>query len=759
MAGTGRIGLVVLVMLAGAHASGEHDGVQVSVGYSGLVVSQQCAALRVVLPPGKGTATIGRMPSLPPGRHSPPPVADHKVVRLGATPTTCWVTGWPRDNGPFPLGVRLGHGPWREHRPRVAAYVTEAPLELRRGIGPMARAGLIGPDVPVALVDPETIPLEPVLAEPSAPLLLREFVPAAGSPLARALESWVRRGGRLVLVGGAGLRGGFGGFTVGAPAAVTDADRAVLSARYGPDGWRGEGLDRLSLVRAVADGEAVVRAGDRVLLARRTLGLGQVVFLAAAWRNDELWRDALRRAADHGWPSGELRPWLEASVAHTAVSVRGQGWTGALLALVYLALVIVLPRSWAQRRGRPDAAWAASAVLAVGGLVAIGATATALNGRRQRADAATAVRVASGQRHGAAMTVVGLYGPGHQRRVLRVPPGAQLVSTAATGPGGSAEAEQDGVLWSEAAARGPDGSLVHTVATRPWVQRQVSYDIAWDLGGTVDLRLEHTGSGLAGSVTNRLPLTLRNVWLVAGQRGIWLPDLAPGAETEVRFAHAEAAKPDVWDYKRLPDKLLPSLPWTAVSDDHAARRRVMLTGVCDQPGLPPGVEARAAVTTHRLVVCVVATPPPAPGVPTRVALLPGGDEGGSWPAPSWHGATPALHVPYDKPPHAKPSAWSYWRGVLPHTLDECRVRRLEVRLSGAGAGQRRSLAIWHRPTGTWRTITTTPAAGRAFVWVATDPESYVVAGRVVRLRLPGPETAERAPGIIAEVEGRVGREP
>lgn len=519
---------------------------------------------------------------------------------------------------------------------------------------------------------PDTIPPDARALAGWRAVLLHERLPEA---LRATLATYVRRGGRVVLA--SGFRGSFGGFTVSGAVHNAAGAPAAIRARYGPGPTPGP----LSAVQCGPEAEILAQAGGQPLVARQRLGLGEIVFLAGPWRQEALWLEAL------GYLEGGTSrvPGLDAKslLSRDAAEHLAPWWLVVLPSLIYLAVLLTLQRRALRRGGPALRAWLVTPLVVIAATGATCGLARLSKGTRTVLKTDTHAQLVSGERAGVALTYASVYAPGHRTHELVLPPGA----TAVAAPEGSIE----DTLVTACDADGQ--TRLRDFRTKPWTVRAVACQHPVELDGTVELDLERRADGLHGRVVNRLPWRLENVSLGDdSKRFVDLPPLPPGGSVVIRAGQPVAQ---------------PRPPCAGSMFDGTARYgRATLVATCAGARCPVTMSGESPARSVRWQLSVTARP--------RVAA----------------GETVTLDAEPLVLAGRGPESTERWL-LLPRVA--ATPRHLEVE---APAGPRAAALRVIGAQGSPVKPDFRARQGQALVWQTTDLSRWVLAGNLVRLRVP-----------------------
>jgi len=277
----------------------------------------------------------------------------------------------------------------------------------------------------VAYLDLATLPPDPLGWESLDVLILSDVDTAAlGSERRQALETWVSHGGHLIVGGGAGVSRTAAGIARMLPV-VPGSIRSVENLDALEE-WTGVAVQPGPYAVATAsmrEGEALIRQGDLILLARRPYGAGWVDFMAldAAlnpfinWDGRvRLWQSVLETRA-----RVVVAPHY-ASLDHNAVStIPGLSAPSvaqiALFLLVYIVLIGPLNYLVLRRLDRRELAWFTIPAIIAGFTVLAYVTGFQLRGSKPIVGQLVAVYVPEGMDTGRAYSITGIFSPRRTR--------------------------------------------------------------------------------------------------------------------------------------------------------------------------------------------------------------------------------------------------------------------------------------------------------------------------------------------------------
>jgi len=405
---------------------------------------------------------------------------------------------------------------------------------------------------------------------------------------ATALQSWVRKGGRLVIGGGAGTGRTLAGLPEALqPVRLEGALELETSALGGLAEFAGAGRPDMSgkfLVARVAPQEARILAGDQAqpLVIERSLNRGTIDFVALdlATAPFEGWSGTMgfwQKLVEPGaaYPEGmpvdmSLRQMRSGSFygALTNIPTLDLPSLGALSALLLAYIVLVGPVNYLvlRRMHRLHLAWVTIPLLTLlfaGGAFGIG---YALRGTDLILNK---IAIVETQPEGPAQvtTYIGLFSPRRQSYQIEVR-GAGLIS-----PG--EQYYNVGTAQPEMVFVQGEPSLVRGLAVNQWSMQSFQSEGTWDGFGTLsgDLRLK--GDILTGTVRNDTPYPLKEVVIAINRRFQKLGNLAPGQEAQVDLGLAELNRD--WNGMNLSYKLYMDPP----SKSQMTREEMMKTSVID----------------------------------------------------------------------------------------------------------------------------------------------------------------------------------
>jgi len=365
-----------------------------------------------------------------------------------------------------------------------------------------------------------------------------------------ALRTWVENGGQMVVTGGPGGPKTAAGVADLLPVEVTGVesvpDLAALSAFTGePLTSDGPYTVSRSVLR---QGELLSHQGDLPLLARSTMGLGGVAFLAldpkatplvGSTAQKALWNALASDVPDRApWGNGVQDGYAAAQAVSSIAGLRLPS-LGQLLVFLFVYTLVIGPVNFLvlRRLKRPELAW-----VTVPALVLFFCATTYFTSFGTRGDTAVLneMSVAYGSVEAGRVrtqTVAGLYSPRRGAYDLALPYDATAFPFA-EGFGAILGATNLQAIdrTGDLTLRGvrTDTSEIATFIADAHLPRP-------PLSGTA--RLVDEGAAVAVTVRNDGQGTLENAVLVYGQQQQALGNMAPGDERAVRLALAPATAP------------------------------------------------------------------------------------------------------------------------------------------------------------------------------------------------------------------------
>lgn len=378
----------------------------------------------------------------------------------------------------------------------------------------------------------------------------------------RAIEQWVRAGGRLVLVGGVESAGlwqesvirQMAPVEVSGTALVSAADFDELAVRYGArlPTVRGQSY-AVSRASRVLRGQTLAAAAGRPLIVEAGYGDGRVVFLAAAydqaplrgWAGQEaMWHEILAIETDptrpndrHCW--GALR---DAAVQMPSVGTPA-GAQVAVFLLLYIVVLIPVQFPLLKRLGRRELAWISTPIIVAVFSVSAYSMGVSAKGQDVRLQAVTVVETASERQTAYHCSATAVFSPAKRRYDLRLPPLCARVAELA-------DPRQDyyGVVENRAERgtltilQAPGELRIAELDIDMWSMRILGTEHWGELSGALVIEVRREADRLVGTVQNRLAIPLRRAVLQAGGEVVALGDLPPGKTAPVNARWIPAPK-------------------------------------------------------------------------------------------------------------------------------------------------------------------------------------------------------------------------
>ena len=377
----------------------------------------------------------------------------------------------------------------------------------------------------------------------------------------RALEAWVRRGGRLVIGGGAGARSTVSGLPEAllpvVPRRETELDALPgLAAYVSEQGSVDEPVHRSPLrpgpfLAAAGDrveGQTLAEQGGLPLVSRRTAGDGSVSFVALdlahapfdAWAGTvPFWQRLIMVGAAYPQDlpvdvsarqmrSNQMIYALSNLPALALPSVRGLG----ILLMAYILLVGPINYLVLRWRKRLHWAWVTIPALTLafsGGAFGLG---YALRGTDLILNQ---IAIVTAQPDGTARvdSYIGLFSPTRQSYEIEVR-GESLLS--AVNPEYDPFGQSGEGATSEVRFVQGNPGWVRGMTVNQWSMQTFMAEGTWPDLGRVTSDLQFVADELVGTVRNETDRSLQDVAIVFGTQFQRLGNLAPGAEAQVGLA-------------------------------------------------------------------------------------------------------------------------------------------------------------------------------------------------------------------------------
>jgi hypothetical protein len=446
-----------------------------------------------------------------------------------------------------------------EPQPNLA-YVVGLAAADRGALSLLSAVSLPGQRRPIRLVDVALadLPSRPEGLASFDCLVLNDVDTSALDPgQAAALHAWVRRGGRLVVGGGAGAARTAAGLGEALLPLLPDDDVTLdavpaLELLAGGEAIRVPGPFLAARGRAL-DGATLAQEGDLPLVRERAVGGGYVDWVALdlatspfdAWAGTTaFWQGLL--AAGASYPSNlptdmSSRQMQAGQLSYALGNLPGLDLPSVQgLALLLGAYVLVVgPVNYLVLRWRRRLHWAwvtipLLTVLFSAGTFGLG---YALRGSDLIVNKITVLDLA-GDGTAYVRGYVGLFSPSQQAYEVQIE-GDPLLSPMSRdydpwGRGRSGGGSQLALVQSRPAA-------VRGLAVDQWSMQGLLAESTWPDAGRIaaDLRLD--GRGLRGQVRNETAYHLADAVLIQGNQFVRLGDLAPGQAMEVDLDLADLA--------------------------------------------------------------------------------------------------------------------------------------------------------------------------------------------------------------------------
>lgn len=391
-----------------------------------------------------------------------------------------------------------------------------------------------------------------------------------------SLRAWVASGGRLVIVGGTR-----GADSLAAlpddllpyrPTGTIDIDPSVLRPVLGGVPTGGSVLP--ALAGTLAQGRSLATSGDRTVAADMPYGSGSVTLLGfdptTSWLakgdtwDTPLWRRLLpSRSGTTGVTLSDDSNLVNATANLPSTTLPP---TGGLLILLIAYIVLVGPVNYGVLRvlDRREWAWATVPALIGAFTVASFGYGVIARGSDVVVHEVAIVRGAPGTDQATARSWLAIFSPSRTSFQVSTPGDTLLSGTMNTNDVfGQGSAGTMDVLEG-------DPTRIRDLAVGYGSVRTIRAE-GTTRGPTVtaDLRLE--GSVISGSITNRSSVTLASPSLVLGSSLTRLPDIAPGASTDVSLTITPL---DQNGFMALSDRVVGFMDWGGIRSEDAQRSMV-----------------------------------------------------------------------------------------------------------------------------------------------------------------------------------------
>ena len=468
----------------------------------------------------------------------------------------------------------------------------------RGGMSLLLGSKLPGQPRPIVMVD---IPLADLVERAEAlrtfdVIILNDVDTSNLTPLQQAaLTTWVERGGRLVIGGGAGaLRTASGLPELLLPLApdnLVEADSVAALADYAEANPVRVPGPFLSASGEVLEGSILAEENGLPLVIERSVGSGNVDFITLdlagspfdAWEGTTVfWSKLLSPGAAYpDWmaPDYPARNMIADRMGYALSSLPALDLPSvkvlSLLLGAYILLVGPLNYIFLRWRKRMDWAWITIPVLTIAFTAGTFGLGYAMRGTDLIMHKLSLIRISQS---GVAdvTSFLGLFSPAQQSYEIEV-----------TGDGLLSPLRAEYDPWSggnvstggESQFLQGNPGIVRGLTVNQWSMQAFMTEGRWQDFGTIDADLTlAAGTGLTGKVTNRTEHTLTEVVVVMGNQFVRLGDMAPGESQDIALA--------------MPDSVSshygPGLSWLIYGENYNATtseqremevRRAMLDGV------------------------------------------------------------------------------------------------------------------------------------------------------------------------------------
>lgn len=402
----------------------------------------------------------------------------------------------------------------------------------------LEQAGPAGAPATVALLEMSDLPEAGAAWDALDVLVFNNVDSARLTPAQQdALRGWVGLGGTLVITGGAGWQSSSAAFEDLIPVAVGDVsgvpELPILEQRTGVP-FRDPG-PYVVAQGALRSGEALLRDGDNLLLARQPVGRGAVAFLALDptqaplldWRGSPiLWADLIAAQRDDPpWAAGPQNPYSAYSALSSLPALQLPSTLGLLLFLgLYVMAVGPVNYFVLRRLRRRELAWITIPVLVLlfSGLAYV--TGFSLRGNEVIVNQASVVYGNLDGPQARASTLMGIFSPRRASYDVQLP-GDALVRPFSRDFGDMAGGGNEAAI-----SRGADVVLQDVRVDVSGVETYVahSYQPLPAIDGSAQLRLDGSDARLELDLQNNGDVALTNAGALVGNTYVSLGDLQPG---------------------------------------------------------------------------------------------------------------------------------------------------------------------------------------------------------------------------------------
>ncbi len=438
----------------------------------------------------------------------------------------------------------------------------------------------------VAPLDPVDLPERPQAWAPLDRLVWQDVDAASLTPgQLSALRTWIAGGGRLVIVGGTAGADVLTGFPDDLlpyrPTSVLDIDPAVLRPVLG--GVPDQATTLTAYAGDLVHGRALATSGDRVIAADQPYGSGSVTLLgfdpttswiaAGSTWDGPLWRRLLppRSGGTVSLADDQMIVGAVTNLPSLALPP-----IGSLLVLLLGYIVLVGPVNYVvlRRLDRREWAWVTVPVLIVVFTAGSLGIATLLRGSDVIVNEVAIVHGAPGTDQALAQSYLGIFSPTRATFQVQVA-GDALLATPMNG-------DMSGTSQSGLDVLEGDPSRVRNLEVGYGSMRTVRADASATAPAvSAALRLEN--GRIKGSITNASSLTLTSPAIVLGGSALKLPDIAPGATTDIDLPLST----NLVNQTNLSDRVVGSMPFDGGALDEATQRLFVRRSVIDQLSFDP----------------------------------------------------------------------------------------------------------------------------------------------------------------------------
>ena len=415
-------------------------------------------------------------------------------------------------------------------------------------------------EVVVAPISPEAFPDRPEVLESFDVIVLGDVQVRALSPgMLEALEGWVAGGGTLILPGGptsgVDLKGLPAQLMPVIAGNVIELESASALERLGNEPFPTTYHLSVSDSQVVSGHILAEQAGVPLAVLSR-LGQGSVLFLAfdptaqplAGWAGmPRVWRELLFQSlppsviiptqAPRTYPGGGVRQWPHQ--LHQAMSnlpALEPPSINVLLGLIGGYILLAGPVNYVvlRRLGRPGLTWITIPALAV--LFSSGAyfLAVGAKGSDVQGSAVSIIQQTHGTDWARVRSMVGVLAPRRGDYRAESPGTALVASWDSRRPRSMAERGGLGIR----VRNGEERSELELLDMGMWTMRNLLTDSVQRVEQVLSYDLHIEGDRLKGTVTNKSPEPLKQVWLMAGGASEDLGALRPGDTANVNITLA-----------------------------------------------------------------------------------------------------------------------------------------------------------------------------------------------------------------------------